>query len=147
MTHREPEPEDGLPPWQVASARLMHWALYVLLFAVPILGWMNASWRNMPVSFFGLFELPKLLATRAPGWGWTGDIHGLLAQLRDVGAGRPARRRRALSPLYPPRRRAAPDAAGGVTLPISLLRLRGRAVRHSYLSASIGSRLAALRAG
>ncbi len=79
VTHSEPEPEDGLPPWQVASARVMHWSLYVLLFAVPILGWANASWRNMPVSFFGLFELPKLLATRAPNWGWTGDVHGLLA--------------------------------------------------------------------
>jgi cytochrome b561 len=79
VTHAEPEPEDGLPPWQMASARITHWLLYVVLFAVPILGWMNASWRNMPVSFFGLFELPKLLATRAPGWHFTGDLHGLLA--------------------------------------------------------------------
>ena len=78
-THGEPAPEDGIPPWQVASARIMHWALYVLLFAIPILGWINASWRGMPVTFFGLFELPKLMATRAPGWGWTGDIHGLIA--------------------------------------------------------------------
>ena len=78
-THGEPEPEDGLPPWQHQSARMMHWLLYVLLFVVPILGWMNASWRGMTVSFFGLFELPKLMATRAPGWGWTGDVHGLLA--------------------------------------------------------------------
>jgi cytochrome b561 len=75
FTHGEPVPEDGLPPWQVASARAMHWLLYVLLFAVPILGWFNASWRGMPVTFFNLFELPKLLATRAPGWGWTGDVH------------------------------------------------------------------------
>jgi cytochrome b561 len=27
---------------------------------------------------FGL-ELPKVIATRAPGWGWTGDVHGILA--------------------------------------------------------------------
>lgn len=79
LTHGEPVPEDGLPPWQVASARVMHWLLYVLLFAVPILGWINASWRGMPVTFFSLFQLPKLLATRAPGWGWTGDVHGLIA--------------------------------------------------------------------
>ena len=75
FTHGEPVPEDGLPPWQVTSARAMHWLLYVLLFAVPILGWINASWRGMPVTFFNLLELPKLLATRAPGWGWTGDVH------------------------------------------------------------------------
>jgi cytochrome b561 len=80
VTHREPEPEDGLPPWQVASARVVHWLLYVLLFVVPILGWINASWRGMPVTFFGLFELPKLVATRAPNWGFTGDLHGVLAE-------------------------------------------------------------------
>jgi cytochrome b561 len=75
----EPVPEDGLPPWQVQSARVVHWLLYLLLFVVPILGWINASWRGFPVMLFGLLEFPKLLSTRAPGWGWTGDVHGLLA--------------------------------------------------------------------
>lgn len=79
LTHREPPPEDGLPPWQMQSARVTHWLLYILLFVVPVLGWINASWRGFPVSLFGLFELPKLLATRAPGFGWTGDVHNLLA--------------------------------------------------------------------
>jgi cytochrome b561 len=79
LTHPEPPPDDGLPPWQVQSARLNHWLLYLLLFVVPILGWINASWRGFPVILFGLFELPKLIATRAPGFRWTGDVHGLLA--------------------------------------------------------------------
>lgn len=78
MTHPEPKPLDGLPPWQTASARIVHWLLYMLLLVVPILGWINASWRGMPVAMFGL-ELPKLVATRAAGWQWTGDVHGLLA--------------------------------------------------------------------
>ena len=77
LTHSEPPPEDGLPPWQVQSARIMHWLLYLLLLVLPILGWINASWRGFPVIMFGL-ELPKLVATRAPGFGWTGDVHGLL---------------------------------------------------------------------
>jgi cytochrome b561 len=78
ITHREPPPEAGIPPWQTATARIVHWLLYVLLFAVPILGWINASYRGMPIVIFGL-DLPKLIATRAPGWGWTGDIHALIA--------------------------------------------------------------------
>jgi cytochrome b561 len=45
---------------------------------MPVLGWINASWRGFPVIMFGL-ELPKLVATRAPGWRWTGDVHMLLA--------------------------------------------------------------------
>lgn len=78
LSHGEPKPEDGLPPWQTLSAQVTHWLLYLLLFVVPILGWINASWRGMPVVMFGL-ELPKLIATRSPGWQWTGDVHGLLA--------------------------------------------------------------------
>ena len=77
-THSEPAPLDGVPPWQVLSARIVHWLLYVLLFVVPILGWINASWRGMPIVMFGA-ELPQLVATRAPGWRWTGDVHALLA--------------------------------------------------------------------
>jgi cytochrome b561 len=77
-THEEPAPLDGLPPWQVLSARALHWLLYLLLFVVPILGWINASWRGMPIVMFGI-EVPKLIATRAPGWRWTGDVHALLA--------------------------------------------------------------------
>ncbi|MEI9803624.1 MAG: cytochrome b [Pseudolabrys sp.] len=75
-THGEPAPLDGISPWQVTSARVIHWLLYGLLFVVPLLGWMDVSRRGMPVVMFGL-QLPKLLATRAPGW--TGDVHGLLA--------------------------------------------------------------------
>jgi len=79
LTRAEPPPQDGLPPWQVQSARVVHWLLYFLLFAVPILGWINASWRGFPVLLFGVVEFPKLVATRAPGFGWTGDVHTLLA--------------------------------------------------------------------
>jgi cytochrome b561 len=79
LTQGEPAPQDGVPPWQVASARLVHWLLYFLLFVLPVLGWINASWRGMPIVMFGL-ELPKLVAKRAPGWGWSGDVHVLLSE-------------------------------------------------------------------
>jgi cytochrome b561 len=77
-THGEPEPEAGMPLWQTISARIVHWLLYLLLFVLPVLGWINASWRGMPIVMFGL-ELPKLVATRASGWGWTGDVHAVLS--------------------------------------------------------------------
>ena len=74
-----PPPFAGLPPWQVQTARTVHWLLYLLLFVVPILGWINASWRGMPIVMLGA-ELPMLVAKRAPGWRWTGDVHVLLAE-------------------------------------------------------------------
>jgi cytochrome b561 len=76
-THREPSPAAGVPPWQVHGSRAVHYLLYFLLFVIPILGWMNASFRGFDVTFFGLFKLPQLVSPRAPGFAWTGDIHSL----------------------------------------------------------------------
>ncbi|WP_168192694.1 cytochrome b [Undibacter mobilis] len=73
-----PAPEAGIPGWQETSSQIVHWLLYALLLAVPVLGWINADWRGMPIVLFG-YELPHLIAARAAGWQWTGDVHGVLA--------------------------------------------------------------------
>ena len=80
IIHGEPAPEAGIPPWQVRSARVIQWLLYLLLVAVPLLGWINASYRRMTITFFGLAQVPPLVRTRAAVWGWTGDIHTLVAE-------------------------------------------------------------------
>jgi hypothetical protein len=36
LSYGEPRPEDGIPPWQTTSARIIHWLLYLLLFVVPL---------------------------------------------------------------------------------------------------------------
>jgi cytochrome b561 len=51
----------GLPRWQVLAARSTHAALYVLLFAVPLMGWAGTSAFGAPITVFGLFQLPPLL--------------------------------------------------------------------------------------
>src|SRR5262245_34284924 len=108
-THAEPTPLDGVPPWQVQSAWVFHWLLYPMLFGIPVLGWVNASWRGMPIGMVGL-ELPQLVRTRAPGWGWSGDLHAVLAnyvmlplvvKLRDVAARWSACSLSALSLFHP----------------------------------------------
>lgn len=73
-----PTPEPGIPAWQETSSQIVHWLLYALLLIVPLLGWINADFRGMPIVMFG-YEVPHLIAVRAPGWQWTGDVHGLLA--------------------------------------------------------------------
>ncbi|HWK94162.1 MAG TPA: cytochrome b [Pseudolabrys sp.] len=78
LWHGAPVPEAGIPGWQETSSQIVHWLLYALLLVVPLLGWINADWRGMPIAMFG-HELPHLIAARASGWQWTGDVHGLLA--------------------------------------------------------------------
>jgi cytochrome b561 len=79
LTHPEPPPIVGLPPWQAVSAKAVHWLLYALLIAIPALGWLNASFRGFAILFFGQFPLPQLSAARAPGFAWTGDAHIIVA--------------------------------------------------------------------
>ncbi|MDX2258259.1 MAG: cytochrome b [Hyphomicrobiaceae bacterium] len=52
----------SLPAHEKAMAHAAHWSLYVLLIAVPILGWamVSASVYGLPTIRFGLFEWPHL---------------------------------------------------------------------------------------
>jgi cytochrome b561 len=80
LTHRPPPPAEGLPGWQRQTAAITHWALYVLLLAVPITGWAAASVRTWVVRAFGVLPLPQLLPTGDKIGFRIGDIHsGVLA--------------------------------------------------------------------
>jgi cytochrome b561 len=50
-----------LKPYERMLAEFTHVALYVLLFAMPITGWMMSSARGFPVSWFGLVQLPDFV--------------------------------------------------------------------------------------
>ena len=70
-----PAISDGTPEWQQRAAAATHVLLYVLLVAVPVLGWANASSRGFPVTLFGLVTLPALLPKGSAFGHWCGDIH------------------------------------------------------------------------
>ncbi len=57
-----PPPMPAMPAWQTWAAKLTHWAFYVLLLALPLSGWMMSSAFNYPVSWFGILQLPDLVA-------------------------------------------------------------------------------------
>src|SRR3979411_2309551 len=50
-----------LKPYERLLAGLTHFGLYLLLFAMPLTGWMMTSARGFPVSWFGFFQLPDLV--------------------------------------------------------------------------------------
>ena len=51
-----------LPRAQRRLAQGTHALLYLLLLAMPLSGWMMSSAKNYPVSWFGLLQLPDLVA-------------------------------------------------------------------------------------
>ena len=51
----------NLTPHERFLARFTHATLYVLLFAMPLTGWIMSSARGFPVSWFSLYQLPDLV--------------------------------------------------------------------------------------
>ena len=51
-----------MKPWEKQAAHLTHGALYVLMFAVPLSGYFFTLAAGVPVVYFGLFQLPVLIA-------------------------------------------------------------------------------------
>jgi cytochrome b561 len=52
---------DTLKPYERVLANITHAGLYILLFALPLTGWMMSSARGFPVSWFGFIQLPDLV--------------------------------------------------------------------------------------
>lgn len=51
-----------MPYWQQLAAHTVHFLFYVGMFALPLTGWVLSSAFGFPVSFFGLFVMPDLVA-------------------------------------------------------------------------------------
>ena len=62
LTHRAPAYPAGMPAWQKGAAHGLHGVLYLLMFAVPLSGYLYTLSAGIPVVYFGLFELPILIA-------------------------------------------------------------------------------------
>jgi cytochrome b561 len=61
LKNRPPELPSGMTPLERMLARATHAAFYVLLFAMPLTGWLMSSAKNYSVSWFGLFTWPNLV--------------------------------------------------------------------------------------
>lgn len=61
VTFPVPPIEPTPPAWQLWLAKAVHLALYALLIAMPLLGWLVLSAAEKPIPFFGL-TLPALLS-------------------------------------------------------------------------------------
>lgn len=61
FTHKPPA---ALPmaTWQQRAAHATHLLLYVLFFAVPLVGWAYSSATGFPVVVFGVLPLPDIVA-------------------------------------------------------------------------------------
>jgi cytochrome b561 len=67
-----------MPRPQRIAAAAGHGLLYLLLLLQPLSGWAMSSAANYPVTFFGWFELPRLVAASEQAHEYFEDVHELL---------------------------------------------------------------------
>jgi cytochrome b561 len=60
LTHRPPA-DVPMAAWQRHAAHLMHRALYLLFFLVPLAGWAYSSATGFPIVVFGVLPLPDFV--------------------------------------------------------------------------------------
>jgi cytochrome b561 len=80
ITSKHPQIEPRPPKWQNFSAIFVHSALYVLMVAMPILGWLLLSASGKTIPFFGI-NLPALLAKNKEVADLIKEIHALVGTI------------------------------------------------------------------
>lgn len=61
-THRPPPLPATMQPWERFAAEAVHYALYLLMLAIPLSGWLMSSAKGVQTVWFGVLPLPDLLA-------------------------------------------------------------------------------------
>ena len=56
-----PPPPVSMPEWQQWAAAATHRALYVLMFVIPLSGWVYSSATGVSVAYLGVIPLPDLV--------------------------------------------------------------------------------------
>ena len=57
-----PQPAPGVARWQHRMAQAGHFLLYALLIMLPVSGWLMGAYGGRATEWFGLFELPRIVA-------------------------------------------------------------------------------------
>jgi cytochrome b561 len=81
LWHPAPPLPPGMRPFERWAARATHVAFYVLLFAMPVTGWMMSSAKNYSVSWFGLFTWPNLIGKNEQAFDFLRSTHDLLSDV------------------------------------------------------------------
>jgi cytochrome b561 len=81
MLNPPPPLPPELPSWQKSLARASHVVLYVLMFALPLVGWSMLSAGGYSIVVFGSVQLPAIVPHNVALFAILRSTHSLLAGL------------------------------------------------------------------
>lgn len=76
---QRPPADAPMPLWQQRTAHVAHMLLYILFFAVPLMGWAYSSAAGFPIVLFGVLPLPDFVGKDAALAEFLKPWHGRLA--------------------------------------------------------------------
>ena len=83
ITHRPPALSQSItlamPTWQLRAYHATHHLLYLLFFAVPLIGWAYSSAAGYPIVWFGVIALPDFVPVNKELAALIKPLHGLSA--------------------------------------------------------------------
>jgi cytochrome b561 len=79
--NRPPPLPPGMSKIERWLARISHTAFYLLLFAMPVTGWLMSSAKNYSVSWFGLFTWPNLIGKNEDHFDLLRSTHEILSDV------------------------------------------------------------------
>ncbi len=77
--YRRPPAPLPAPKWQLRAAAVTHGLMYLLMLAMPLSGWLQNSASGFPLSWFGLFKVPALIARDREAFAFWQQVHEWLA--------------------------------------------------------------------
>lgn len=78
---RTPAPSFTMSGWMNTSSRLMHLALWVLMFVTPVTAFLALGSEGHPLTLLGgvrVQDMPAIANTSIAKWADWGDVHGFL---------------------------------------------------------------------
>ncbi len=72
---RRPPPLLPMPAWQKLAAEGAHGLMYLLMFAIPVSGWLMSSAAGIQVVYLGLLPLPDLIAKNKAHFDLLKEVH------------------------------------------------------------------------
>jgi len=79
LANTGPAAEPGTPRWQAHAARWIHGALYLLLLAIMVAGYLISTADGHPIEVFNWFSVPATIQGIAHQEDIAGQVHKLLA--------------------------------------------------------------------
>jgi len=81
FTHKPPALPVSFKKFDIIASKLGHWGIYLLLFIMPISGWVmvSSSHFGLPTIVFGLFEWPHV-----PGIAGNDEVQGLARTIHSL---------------------------------------------------------------